>query len=94
MGRKLPSEIDYVVVGSGMGSLYCSALLAKASNRPKIEYKKTQPRVVACYVCMHVCVCGVSIFSNPLHNSFNLTTEGWIQGGRLGTTLRRRRFYL
>ena len=28
--RKVPSEIDFIVVGSGMGSLYASALLAKA----------------------------------------------------------------
>ena len=31
--RKLPAEIDYVVVGSGIGSLYCAALLAKAGYR-------------------------------------------------------------
>ena len=31
--RKLPDEIDFVVVGSGMGSLYCSALLAKAGYK-------------------------------------------------------------
>ena len=28
--RKVPSDIDFIVVGSGMGSLYASALLAKA----------------------------------------------------------------
>ena len=31
--RKLPEEIDYVIIGSGMGSLYCAGLLAKAGHR-------------------------------------------------------------
>ena len=31
--KKLPPEVEYVVVGSGMGSLYCAALLAKAGKR-------------------------------------------------------------
>lgn len=31
--RKLPEEIDYVVIGSGIGSLYCAGLLARAGYR-------------------------------------------------------------
>jgi all-trans-retinol 13,14-reductase len=31
--KKLPEEIDYVVIGSGMGSLYCAGLLARAGKR-------------------------------------------------------------
>jgi len=31
--RKLPDEIDFVVIGSGIGSLYSSALLAKAGYK-------------------------------------------------------------
>ena len=31
--KKVPSDLDYVVVGSGMGGLYCAALLAKAGKK-------------------------------------------------------------
>ena len=31
--RKLPENIDYVFVGSGIGSLYCAALLAKVGMK-------------------------------------------------------------
>jgi all-trans-retinol 13,14-reductase len=31
--KKVPAEVDYVVIGSGIGSLYCAALLAKAGKK-------------------------------------------------------------
>ena len=31
--RKLPENIDYIFVGSGIGSLYCAALLAKVGMK-------------------------------------------------------------
>ena len=31
--KKLPPDIDYVIIGSGMGSMYCAALLSKAGKR-------------------------------------------------------------
>jgi hypothetical protein len=31
--KKLPKDIDYVVIGSGMGGLYCAALLARTGRR-------------------------------------------------------------
>ena len=31
--RSQPADPDYVVVGSGMGSLYCAALLAKTGKK-------------------------------------------------------------
>ena len=31
--KKLPPNIDYVIIGSGMGSMYCAALLSKAGKR-------------------------------------------------------------
>ena len=31
--RKVPADTDYVIIGSGMGGLYCGALLAKAGKK-------------------------------------------------------------
>ena len=31
--KAVPPDVDYVIVGSGMGSLYCAALLSKAGKR-------------------------------------------------------------
>ena len=31
--KKLPPDIDYVIIGSGIGSLYCAGLLARAGQR-------------------------------------------------------------
>ena len=31
--KKIPTDLDYVVIGTGMGSLYCAALLAKAGKK-------------------------------------------------------------
>lgn len=31
--KKLPADPDYVIVGSGIGSLYCAGLLARAGKK-------------------------------------------------------------
>ena len=31
--RKIPDEVDVIIIGSGISGLYCAALLAKAGKR-------------------------------------------------------------